>query len=110
MDIRKLSASNFSVGQEVVVGHLNTDGSFNPCRCNGVANPEHPCRTTVTKVGRTKLTVVMTGYKEPKVSAPATGDHFVAMPLEHALPRYERALRRHGNKPEADVQRCLRSL
>lgn len=52
------------VGKEYVLGQIIGAG-LAPCRCNSKYNPAHPCRVTVTSVGRKYAKALISGYTKP---------------------------------------------
>lgn len=91
--------SDFKVGDEVV---LMTSYGI-PCRSNSVNNPVHPCRTTITKVGKTRVYGHLTGKDAPYALAlNPSQSGLLAVPLADAKRMYGEALaaRNHPRREE----------
>lgn len=99
--------SDFKVGDEVVL--MASYGI--PVRCNSAHNPEHPCRSTIVKVGRTRVYGHLTGKDTAYAFALNEGQTgFLAVPLEEAKRLYRQSLAKYDNRSSDRIDELVNSL
>lgn len=98
--------SDFKVGDEVVL--MASYGI--PCTSNSRNNPAHPCRTTIVKVGKTRVYGHLTGKDAPYALALNPDQSgLLAVPVADAKRMYRDALQGYG-KSAARIDELVDSL